>query len=305
METSKVDNQFGDPEDWRRFGKYLCETNRFILSEYWESFIKKVIITSHKRTKILKKGTRLIRARIGTSWVKFEDGDEQPRPISPHEMGPPPKHLAKAGRLNCNGIPYLYLATKIDTAIAEVRPWIGAELTIGLFEVLEDIKIVDTSQDKPKFLPEFIITKRNGDDIDIKKRPSESYTPTEKEKCIWGDINSAFSKPMSPNDSPLRYLSTQYLAEKLKTKDYGGIAYKSSLSQDGYNIAIFNPDKAKCNSCRMFEIKQVKYEYEESGNPVALSDDNKLLYQRVKIVGPAGTEKYKKSDCKTSLDKTQ
>jgi hypothetical protein len=55
----------------------------------------------------------------------------------------------------------------------------------------------------------------------------------------------------------------------------------------------------------MFEIKHVKYEYEESGNPVALSDDNKLLYQRVEIVGPADSESYQKNDCKTNIEKAQ
>ncbi len=294
MRSAKANNQFIDPEDWQIFAKYLRDTNRFILSDYWDIFIKTVVTTSHKRTDILKKGIKLVRARTGTSWVKFDDEDEQPCPISPHEMGPPPKHLTKEGRLNSKGIPYLYLATNIETAVAEVRPWIGSELTIGYFEILEDLTIVDTSNDKPKTsLSQYVFVKENGNDFEIKKRPVESYTFAEKEEYIWGDINSAFSRPISPSDSPLRYLPTQYLAEKLKTKGYDGIAYKSSLNKDGYNIVLFNPDKAKCVGCRMFEVKKLKYEYEESGNPVSISDDNKVLYQRVKFLGPEDTEKQR------------
>jgi len=296
MESANKSNHFIDPDDWRKFEKYLCETNRFILSNYWENFIKIVVKTAHKRTKILKKGTRLLRARIGTSWVEFEEGDEQPCPISPHEMGAPPKHLAKEGRLNSKGIPYLYLATKIETVVAEIKPLIGSEITIGCFEILDNLKIVDTSNDKPKFFLSQHFINWKEDNCDIKKRPIENYTPREKEEYIWGDINSAFSKPILPNDSPLKYLSTQYLAEKLKTNDYDGIGYRSSLCQDGYNIALFNPDKAKSVGCRMFKINQLKYEYEESGNPVSLSDDNKVLYQRVEIIGPADAKKHREKN---------
>lgn len=288
MGPDNENKQFNDPEDWQTFVKYLCEVNRFILSDYLEHFIKIVIKTSHKRAKILKKDVTLFRARIGAIEVTFNDGDEQPCPISPHDMGPPPKDIAKEGRLNSKGIPYLYLATEIDTAVAEVRPWIGSELTIGYFKILEDLKIVDTSNDKPKSpLSMYEFVNHNGNNFDIKKRSVESYSDAEKEEYIWGDINSAFSEPISPNDSTLKYLPTQYLAEKLKTNDYDGIAYKSSLSPKGYNIALFCPDKAKCVGCRMFKVNQLKYEYEESGNPVSLSDDDRVLYQRVKIVGPA------------------
>jgi hypothetical protein len=295
MKTLKENTEFLNPEDWQEFTKYLSETNRFILSDYWREFIENVVRTSHKRTKRLKKDTTLFRARIGVSSIEFDEGDEQPCPISPLEMGAPPKQLAKAGRLNSEGIPFLYLATKIDTAVSEVRPWIGSELTIGFFKILSDLRIVDTSNDKPKYffsLYEFV--NPNGQDFDIRKRPIDSYTSAEKEEYIWGDINSAFSRPISPSDSPLKYLPTQYLSEKLKTEGYDGIAYKSSLSSEGYNVALFDPQKAKCTGCRMYEIKQVKYEFEESGNPVSLSADDKVLYQRVKIVGPANADKQGK-----------
>lgn len=290
IKTRKGNTEFLNPEDWRKFTRYLSEDNRFILSDYWDEFIENVIRTSHKRTIRLKKGITLVRARIGASWI--DDGDEQSCPISPREMGPPAKHLAKAGRLNSEGIPYLYLATKISTTVAEVRPWIGSDITIGTFKILSDLRIVDTSNDKPKnalSLYEFV--NPNGQ-AELRKRPTDSYTSAEKEEYVWGDINSAFSRPISPSDSPLKYLSTQYLSEKLKTEGYDGIAYKSSLSQEGYNVALFDPQKAKCVGCSMYKIKQVKceYEYEESGNPLSLSADDKVLYQKIKIVGPANAD---------------
>jgi hypothetical protein len=280
---SSEKSQFNDPNDWQNFTKYIYETNRFVLTDDWEYFMGLIIKTSHKRTEILKKGTKLLRARTGTNWVQFDDGDEQPCPISPLEMGPPPKDLSGEGRLNSKGIPYLYLAMEIETAIAEVKPWIGTELSIGSFEILEDLRIVDTTKDKPNnILSKYQFTS----DGNIKKRPIETYTSKEKEKHVWGDINSAFSMPISPSDTLLKYLPTQFLAEKLKTNNYDGVAYRSSLNQDGVNVTIFDPEKAKCIGCRMFKVKQLKYKYEECGNPVGLSRKNKVLHQRIKFIEP-------------------
>lgn len=293
----KRKHEFLNPEDWQGFTKYLSETNRFILSDYWEEFVNTIIDTAHKRAKTLEKGKTLVRARIGTSWVEFDDGDEQPYPISPHKMGPPPKHLASAGRSNSEGIPYLYLATQVDTAVAEVRPWIGAEVTIGFFKILSDLNIVDTSGDKPKStlsLYEFVNIDQ--EDFDIRRKPNHVYTSVEKEEYIWGDINSTFSRPISPNDSLLKYLPTQFVSEKLKTEGYDGVAYRSSLNEKGYNIALFDPQKAKCINCRMYKIKKMTYDFEESGNAISVSDDGKVLYPRIVAYKPLDDSKQKKKD---------
>ena len=199
-------------------------------------------------------------------------------------MGPPPKNSAIEGRANPKGIPYLYLSTNEDTAIAEKRPWIGAEVTLGYFEILEDLNIVDTSTDKPKNP----LTKFNKH---FEIRSVESYSDAEKEEYIWGDINYAFSKPISANESTLKYLPTQFLSEKLKTIGYDGIAYKSSLREDGHNICIFYPDKAKCFCCNMFTVNKIKYEYEKLGNSIKLSEDNKVLYSRITDIKPIEPEK--------------
>ena len=292
---NKENNDFFAPEDWKEFTRYLSGTNRFILSDYWKKFVDNIVSTAKKRAKTLKKGKKLVRARIGTRWIQFDDDDEQPYPISPHEMGPPPKQLATAGRSNSEGIPYLYLATEIETAIAEIRPWIKSEVTIGFFEIISDLKIVDTSDDKPKnsfFLYESLNIGKV--DFNIRKKPNHRYTSAEKEEYIWGDINSAFSRPISPNDSPLKYLPTQFLSEKLKIEGYDGVAYRSSLNEKGYNITLFDPQKAKCLACRMYEIKKITYDFEESGNAIELSPDGKVLYPRIVAVRPTDDDKREK-----------
>jgi len=129
--------------------------------------------------------------------------------------------------------------------------------------------------------------KQDGQRCGVRKRPVDRYTLAEKEKHVWGAINAAFSRPVSPSESPMRYLPTQYLSEKLKTEGYDGIAYRSSLNKEGHNVALFDPQAAKCVGCRMFEVRRLRYDFRESGNPVWLSADDETMCQRVEIVGPA------------------
>lgn len=287
IKKDKDPNEFLDPEDWERFSNYLLDNNRFILSDYWEKFVDTIVNTAHKRTKTLKKNKILYRARIGSSFIEFDDGDSDFSPIFPENMGPPPVENAKAGRLNPERIPYLYLATTIETAVAEVRPWIKSEITIGYFRMVSDLTILDTSHDRYKSkndLNEWILDKE--EDLLIQKRSIHSITAAEKEEYIWGDINNYFSKPISPNDSPLKYLPTQFLSEKLKTEGYDGIGYKSSLNDEGYNVTLFNSQQAKCIKCGIYQIKKLKYDFEEINNPIFVSDDGKSLIPRIKSIEP-------------------
>ena len=247
-----------------------------------------------------QKDTKLLRARMGTTWVEFEDGDTQPTPLPPEQMGAPPKQLATEGRLNPFGIPYLYLTTDTDTAVAELRPWIGSDVTVGLFNILKDLKAIDTTKDKSNLLIDLRFVVKDGKFTDIKHRSPDSYTAKEKETQVWGDISSSFSIPVSPNDIKARYLPTQYLSEVLKVAGYDGVIYKSSLNSKGKNIVLFDPTTAECTACRMFDVKGVKYVYNESGNPVQRSPRGGTLYQRVEIIGPA--DKTISTDTKTKKE---
>ena len=45
-------------------------------------------------------------------------------------------HSAAAGRANALGIPVLYLTLELNTAIAEVQPWIGSPVSISQFQTV-------------------------------------------------------------------------------------------------------------------------------------------------------------------------
>ena len=48
------------------------------------------------------------------------------------------------GRANPVGIPYWYGATDPETAVAEVRPWKGAILTVAMLQATRDLHFVDS-----------------------------------------------------------------------------------------------------------------------------------------------------------------
>lgn len=191
--------------------------------------------------------------------MEEEFGGERPAPYSKQEMGPPPARLAQEGRLNPGGIPYLYLASDIETAIAEVRPWIGLELSVGRFETTRALRTVDTRHDEPaeiELVP--------GEEELYVERDPVSYSDEEREQHIWGDINSAFSEPTSPHDSHLSYLPTQYLAEVLKMNGYDGVIYKSSLNPSGHNLTLFDSRSAFCGYRHVYQVGARKYESERT-----------------------------------------
>ena len=241
---------FISPHQWKKFCTYLLSKNRYILNNEWDNFIKTILFTAKKRERILKKGGPWHRARIGKKEDKWRIDIN---PLPPQEIKAPPNKKACEGRINPRGISYLYLANDVKTAISEVRPWLKESVTVGFFDLIRDLNFVDASQDKHM-------------SFFFKKIPTNE--PSEKwEQHVWGDINHSFSVPITTREEHIYYVPTQYLSECFKNAGYDGIIYKSSLTEDGYNIALFTPKNAVLNHARLFDIKSIAYEFEESANP--------------------------------------
>lgn len=96
-------------------------------------------------------------------------------------MVPDQKFIKNPGRANPPGFAYLYLANNPGTALAEMRPWVGESLTIAVFEIQKDIKLI-ACQEQPENLGERIF---------------EENLPAEKvELYVWNDISRAFARPV-------------------------------------------------------------------------------------------------------------
>lgn len=243
-------------KSWKSYWEYSREVkcqNRYIYSDDTEKFLANVVCSSESRIREIPAGSVFWRSQMGNDWRPvIQDGEritDEPVPLPPKMMKPVPQMVSE-GRTNPKGIPCLYLATDKQTAMSEVRPWMGSYVSVGEFKTLSNLRIIDCSIHHSK-QPLFFIR-----------------TPSEEEiaQAVWAHIDHAFSEPVSASDMAVDYAPTQILAELFRGEGYDGVWYKSALS-DGFNLALFNIDSATLVSCQLYEVKRIQYSFSESSNP--------------------------------------
>ncbi|WP_110955806.1 RES family NAD+ phosphorylase [Anaerosinus massiliensis] len=220
---------------WRDFVNDLKNKNRFYTKHINTKNLE--VFCSYRR-KSYKKGDIFFRGRISS-----EDG------FKCSEMSAPPSEKTAAGRANSLGVRCLYLASDMETTVHEVRAGAFDYVTIGKFELTEDVIIVDLRAiDKiSPFLPELDCTQ---------------YAIN---KDVLGKINQEMAKPLRRNDSLLEYVPTQYISEFIKSieydgiPEYAGIEYGSTLCAGGYNLAMFYPKIFNCIEAETFRIEELNY----------------------------------------------
>lgn len=241
-------------KSWRGFGQFEQSTKnrtRYIHGPEVEAFLDTVLQTSAKRVELLAGESILWRAQLGCGQKPLcQDGIhiDEPAPYQPERMKPR-KRQASEGRANPKGIPYLYLATNRDTALAEVRPWIGSFISVGQFKTLRELRLVNCTTDQQGFR------------IYLKEPPAKS-----REESVWADIDRAFARPVTPNDDIADYVPTQIIAELFKANDFDGVAYRSSLGK-GHNVVLFDIETAELVICHLFEVKSIRFTFEKYGAP--------------------------------------
>jgi len=242
-------------KSWRGFSEFEQASKyrtRYVHAPEVQTFLATVLKTTEKRVEVLKREQILWRAQLGCDWEPIREAgeyiDDRPTPHAPGRMKPL-SGRANEGRANPKGIPYLYLATNRDTALAEVRPWIGSFISVAQFTTLRELRLVNCTTDQKSF--RFYL-----------KEPS----PENREESVWADIDQAFARPVSPSDDIADYVPTQIIAELFKANNFDGVAYRSSLG-DGHNVALFDLDIAKLVSCFLFQVKSIEFEFHESANP--------------------------------------
>ncbi len=235
---------FKSPDSYRDFDRAVRREFRYARTPEQEEFLKTLVATSHSRSFTLPAGEVLWRAQLGNDWREERHGEESFEVEIAHLPArmKPLAEKASDGRANPKGIPCLYLATKQETAVLEVRPLIGSYVSVAQFEVLKDLRLVDCS------------AKEIGDLVRVLEK---DLTSEETEKIVWSDINSAFSKPVERADDSLDYIPTQIITETFKLNGFDGIAYKSSYGEDGFNVALFDVAAADVINYGLYRIKDV------------------------------------------------
>lgn len=212
--------------------------------------ILKDIIQSYKYMldKKILKGEAYFRARIGFLKSKQPivgslDLDFHYEPFMNDAIAAPKPGQCKSGRINREGVSYLYLSELSDTAIAEVRPHPGNFVSVGKFIVTEDVDVADFSDDKIFYF---------------------SKSDQELDKFVTlNTINMFLNQIVAPEDRH-NYSITQLIADCLRNMEYQGILFNSTVGP-GKNLVLFSPEKMKYinHSRKVVIVKDVKYKYKE------------------------------------------
>jgi hypothetical protein len=210
----------------------------------------------------LPASTVMYRARIGIAKRFMQNfggwtSDLVFQPYLGTEIGSPPPEKATPGRLNRDGVSFLYLSTNEETSVSEVRPHPGHRVSVGAFRCLQDIQIADFGN------------------IDV-----TSFSASDAQLAIFHlghTISREISLPITPEERH-KYSVTQLLADILRRQGYDGIRFPSSVAA-GTNACIFRPVlfSPVADSGKVFLVRGLKYEIESSDYVIEPTDEDILL----------------------------
>lgn len=148
-------------------------------------------------------------------------------PFDKARMIPTPEKVS-SGRVSPAGIPVLYLAENLETAVQEMRPVPREILSVATFNPKRKLRVVQIS--------------------------GEVGDGSGHDEWLWMILGRSFSRPVLPAENPADYAPTQYIAECLKNQGYDGIAYKSSFNT-AWNYAFFDITALECQEVTLRQIE--------------------------------------------------
>ena len=167
-----------------------------------------------------------------------------------HEMGAPPNRLASQGRANPAGIPYLYLASTPDTAIAEIRPHTGDYASVGRVTAESDLKVVDLRNPRKTVSP-FLLS----DEIEVAElRENIGFLV---------ELGKELSRPILPHTAAIDYIPSQYICEFIKKFGFHGVLYDSAVGE-GVNLSLFDRNNATVLDVNYYRVVRVSVEIDSN-----------------------------------------
>lgn len=217
-----------------------------IIEQYFEYFSK----LNFKKVRI-NEGDEFYRGRIGKVVLEGAIDDFNRDFIIPFygkEIEAAPPIYTSGGRFNRAGVSYLYLATELETCLAEVHLQVGQECSVAKFKCVNEVDLINLSD-------------FNGD-LELK---------------IWYEI---LTQPVH-EQIKYKYFITQFLSEVLMKIEGSGLYFKS-VQSDGYNIVSFNPNNFELipYSERIYKATSIKYNYipiEDAIREFANKEDTYLI----------------------------
>jgi len=218
----------------------LSRKNFFLLEEQGRH-----IIAKHEAQikRVIPVGSEYYRARSGyeTTRRPIEGFDAPPhyQPYAKDKIGAPPPPIATPGRMNRAGVSFLYVASDLDSTIAELRPHPGEFLSVGQFRAKKDLVAADFTAIS---LYDFY---RSEDELDI--------------FVMLRTLDSLFKAKLTPQERD-KYVITQFFADVIRQAGYDAVQFTSSVGT-GTNLTVFDPDLFEYvpDSAKMYLIEDLKY----------------------------------------------
>ena len=231
----------------------LADTNYFLVEDEYEAIIRPIV---SYMSETVRAGSQWHRARMGAKRraADFHEIGAPPQYFfEPHKdkaISAPPVGVSTAGRVNRPGVSCLYLASNSETAAAEIRPHPGELVSVGMFEVNKELRVVD--------LRTHDLTKLWRSDSQLEML--EFIIAMEK----------IFATAAPPSNRSA-YTLTQFLAEIFRRLGFDGVLFRSTVG-DGDNLVTFNPAHADwvAGSSRAIGVARVRYEWSD----VAMFDES-------------------------------
>ena len=253
MDSENSVGKFISWDSYYEFARRVKQERRYIWDEYVTNFIEAVRSTRHSRDSTISKGEIYWRAQRGHDTRTRKNGQVQHMPFREQRMKPNP-NFTQDGRTNSAGIPVLYLANTKETAISEVRPWVGTEISVAKFEIIRNLNSIDLSR-KHGNLP------WQGNLTFHEMVGWEKPEPAVEEEMVWETIDNAFSEPVSLPEEVTDYVPTQILAELFRDLNYDAIQYRSQFGDPGRNVAVFDANAAKFIDCELYRVSEISVRF--------------------------------------------
>ncbi|WP_218922383.1 RES family NAD+ phosphorylase [Fuerstiella marisgermanici] len=227
-------------QDWEQFRDELRYRNRFFPETEIEL----------ERLEDLFASIIAIDEDIPASWSRARISQDG-KVFTQKKMGAPPQDRTTHGRANPAGIPYLYLASTVQTAVSEVRPHPGETVCVAEFKLKRGAKIKLLDLRNPRALVSPFLL---GDESAI--------------ALLRGDveflerIGSELTTPVLPTAAAIEYIPSQYMCEFIKKCKYSGVLYTSSVTE-GVNLALFDPALATVGKVKRHRIDSMSFETSE------------------------------------------
>lgn len=221
--------------DWEAFAEYVTHRSRYF---FMDAANQTDGISSGEPVAILRRVAEManeldlyqtLPARAVMYRVRERGGDADWE-ICADSMGAPPKERAAAGRMNPAGIPYLYLSTSMEGALAEVLRGPPCQAVVAQFEITRLMRVLDLTR-----LP------------DLPSIFDEAQSRRREVILFFLDFVGHICRPVQKNGGEhVSYVPSQvvceYFAQVFRLPDgarLDGIAYPSAVAPGCVNVTLF------------------------------------------------------------------